>query len=438
VNDATCRSHPLLPGWTRRCAGGLRGLGAALGVAGLTLLAACAQQQQETAPQPETGQAEQPPQDTTQPPPRETVEQAIEAPEEIELQAPETPGPAHRVGLLLPLSGPRAELGADLLQAAQMALFEVAGEEFGLIVRDTKGTPDGAAAAAESAIGAGANLLLGPVFSSSVERVAPVARGGQVPVIAFTNDRTAARPGVYVTGLLPGQQVDRVVGYAAGQGLQSFAALVPDDAYGDLIRNALQRASETHGVRMVTSQSYPAGAQDISAAVQSLRQVRFDAVLLPEGGDRLRALAPTLPYYDIDPGDVQFLGTTQWNDPSLGRNPTLEGGWFAAPPRDNWERFAQRYREAYGDAPNRIAALSYDATALAALLARQAVRRDANPASVYTEQNLTQPSGFAGINGIFRLNPDGLVERRYAVLRLTAQGLEVLDPAPSSFAGATN
>jgi hypothetical protein len=271
-----------------------------------------------------------------------------------------------------------------------------------------------------------------------VEAVTPVARGGQVPVIAFTNDRNAAGPGVFVTGLLPGEQVDRVVGYAAGQGLGSFAALVPDNAYGDLIRNALQRATETHGVRMVTTQSYPPQASDISGPVQSLAQVGFDAVLLPEGGDRARALAPTLPYFDIDPEDVQFLGTAQWNDPALGRNPTLQGGWFAAPPQDSWERFARRYRDSYGNAPNRVAALSYDATALAALLARQAERQGTRPAAVYTRDTLTQPSGFAGVNGIFRLNPDGLVERRYAVKRLTAQGLEVLDPAPSSFAGATN
>jgi hypothetical protein len=49
-----------------------------------------------------------------------------------------------KVGLLLPLSGPAAELGQDMLQAAEMALFDVGPNDVVLLPRDTAGTPAGA------------------------------------------------------------------------------------------------------------------------------------------------------------------------------------------------------------------------------------------------------------------------------------------------------
>ena len=54
---------------------------------------------------------------------------------------PTSPGAPIRIGLLLPLSGNSANLGQAMLQAAQMALFEVGGDDVALIVRDTEAVP---------------------------------------------------------------------------------------------------------------------------------------------------------------------------------------------------------------------------------------------------------------------------------------------------------
>ncbi|MBK1669902.1 hypothetical protein CKO28_17850 [Rhodovibrio sodomensis] len=458
----------------------LRGVLGAAGAAALLLLGACAPQVQEGAPPGETPQAESAPAGQPAPPQvsaEEVLEDALDAPEEFQLTPPEAEGlPPHRVGLLLPLSGPRGDLGQAMLRAAEMALFDVADEQFALVVRDTKGTPEGARRAAEDAIAAGANLLLGPVFSSSVEAVAPVAEGGRVPVVAFSNNREVARPGVWTTGLLPGEQVDRIVGYAAAQGNQSFAVLAPDNSYGELIVQAMQDAAERHEVEFVDSRLFDPDARDISEPVKALaayprrqqelkqriaelqdqggaqaqRELRrlnnqdalgeapFDAVLLPIGGDRLLQLVPTLPYYDIDPDEVQFLGTAQWAGMELADNPSLQGALYPAPPPDSRSRFQERYRTIYGATPPDIAGLAYDATALAGLMARRAVQDGTPPFRVFTQESLTQRNGFAGVNGLFRLNADGLVERRYSVIRVTPEGHRVADPAPSSFAGPIN
>ena len=117
--------------------------------------------------------------------------------------------PVIRVGLLLPLSGPHAELGKSLLNAAQLALFDVAGQGFALLPVDTQGTAPGAAAAARRALDGGARLILGPVFAPSVAAVAPIARAGGVKVVSFSNDRAVAGNGVYVMGFTPETQIRR-------------------------------------------------------------------------------------------------------------------------------------------------------------------------------------------------------------------------------------
>ena len=254
----------------------LRGVLTAAGAAALLLLGACAPQGGEgappgTAPQDESAAAPSKPAPPPQASPEQVLEDALAAVKELQLSPPEAEGlPPHRVGLLLPLSGSRSDLGQAMLRAAEMALFDVADENFALVVRDTKGTPEGARRAAEQAIAAGANLLLGPVFSSSVDAVAPVAEGGRVPVVAFSNDRKVARPGVWVTGLLPGEQVDRIVGYAAQQGNQSLAVLAPDNGYGELIVQAARQAADT------TASSWPtAGCSIPTRAISPSRSRRW-------------------------------------------------------------------------------------------------------------------------------------------------------------------
>ncbi len=331
-----------------------------------------------------------------------------------------------RVALLLPLSGSSAKLGEALLHGAEMALFDIADDRFALLVKDTGSTPEGALAAAESALADGARLILGPLFGPQVAAAGPAVRAAAVPMISFSTDLGAAGDGVWVMGILPRIQVARVVGYSVSRGLHRIAVLAPASAYGDAVVDALYQTAARTGAVVGQIQRYAPDQTDLSPLVTALG-TDMDAVLLPEGGNRVRVLAPLLAYHDIDPAQVRFLGTALWDDPTLGLEPTLIGGWFAAPDPAPWSDFSRRYRELHAEAPPRLATLAYDATALAAVLGRAAAGPDFTPAT------LTQPNGFAGIDGIFRLTPEGAVERGLAVLEVQREGAVVIDPAPRSF-----
>ena len=388
--------------------------------------------------------------------------------------------PVTRVALLVPLSGREARLGQGLLNAAQLALFSVAEEDFALLPIDTGGTPEGAAAAARAAVEQGARLILGPLFSQSVAAVGPIARAHGIQVVSFSNDRTAAGDGVYVMGFTPEVQVGRIVEYARSRGVARVLALVPEGAYGDRVEQSLWAAARALGMEVREVARYAGTETEALAPVvrriadydarrkvlldrrkelekrkdeasrralkrleglDTLGDVDFDAVLVPEGGAALRSLAPLLAFYDVDPRRVRLLGSVQWDDPAIATEPTLYGGWFPAPPPDTRGAFEDLYRRTYGEPPPRLASLAYDAAALAAVLARGRPGGGLRVAGEaprplpgrITAEDLTTANGFAGVDGIFRLLPSGLVERRLVVKEVRERAFEVVSPAPATF-----
>jgi ABC-type branched-subunit amino acid transport system substrate-binding protein len=331
--------------------------------------------------------------------------------------------------MLLPLSGPSGTIGRAMLDAAQMALFDVGDESLQLLPRDTQGQPEAAAAAAQAVIGEGARIIVGPLLAAEVEAVKPVARAANVPVLAFSTAAPLAGDGTYLMGFLPRQEIERVVSFAHAKGRGRFGVLAPRTPYGEIAVEALRGATTSSGANLGPVEYYDATTTDLTPVVRRFAASvgDTDALLLPEGGNRLKALAPLLPYFDVDPTRVKFLGTGLWDEPGLGTEPALDGGWYAAPPPAARADFERRFATLYRHPPPRLATLGYDATALAAVLAR-------NPAGPdFSAQALTNPSGFAGIDGIFRLRPDGLVQRGLAVLEVHRGAPAVVDPAPDSF-----
>jgi ABC-type branched-subunit amino acid transport system substrate-binding protein len=338
--------------------------------------------------------------------------------------APKIPDANATLGLLLPLSGPNMQLGQALDRAAEMALFDAADTKTALVVRDTE-TPQGPAGAAQAALDEGANILVGPIFADHARQVGPVAASGHVADVAFTTDKSVAGNGVYVMGILPGLQIDRIVDFASQQGKRSFAALLPDNAYGHLVADALSAAAARDRVGVSATEYYAADAQEFSGPVGKLAtDPPFDALLIPVGGFQLRSMVSLLAFYKIDTNQVKLLGSALWDDPSLTAERSLDGAWYAAPADESWDSFAQRYRAAYAGDPPKLAGLAYDAVTMAAALAKT---------GDFSPQALTRPDGFTGVNGIFRFGADGLVQRNLAIYELGPKGATVKDPAAKSF-----
>jgi len=396
-----------------------------------------------------------------------TVAESREAPRPVP-PIPQTAGT--RVALLLPLSGRHARLGQAMLDAATLAMFDFGDERLELVVQDTRGTAEGAEEAARLVVGDGARVILGPLLAPSVRAAAPTALAAGVPIIAFSSDRTVVAPGVYTMGFLPGVEVRAVVQHAASRGMIRFGLLAPDDAYGATVSETFAQVVGEMGGVITRTQFYDPFGADFSEAVkavgdfalrrqalleerarletktdeasikalerledlQTIGDLPFDALLVADGGKRLQTVAANLPYFDVDPAVVKMLGTGQWDEAGLGAEPALLGGWYAAPPPESRAGFEARFVEQFGERPPRLATLSYDASALAAVLSRQPNGPD------FSDAVLTNPSGWTGRDGIFRFNPDGLVERGLAVLEVGRRSNRIIAAPPITFQPAIN
>ena len=339
-----------------------------------------------------------------------------------------------KVGLVLPMSatGNAGLAGQSMKNAAELALMEFQNPDVQLLVKDDAGTTQGAQQAVQQALDEGAEIILGPLFAHSVGVAGQAARARGVPVIAFSTDSNVASRGVYLLSFLPESDVERIVDYSIGQGKRSYAALVPDNAYGSVIEAAFKQITAKKGARVLALERYPQDRQRLPDPVKLVAQAagRVDAIFIPDGGDDVPDVVQLLGSNGVNVKRVQLLGTGLWDDPRIYSDPSLQGGLFAAPDLNagGFRNFAGRYKSRYGNEPVRTATLAYDAVALVSALARtQGPQR-------FSDQVLTNPSGFAGIDGVFRFRADGTNDRALAVLRV---GGQVVSPAPRSFQPGT-
>ena len=370
---------------------------------------------------------------------------------------PQGAAPGAPVAILLPLSGRLAGIGQAMRDAAQLALAEPGAPP--LLVEDTGGTPAGAAAAARTALTAGARLILGPLTAPETNAAATVTLAAGVPMLAFTNDPAVARPGVWTLGITPGQQVRQLVEAGTRQGRTRFAALLPDSALGRLMGQALAGATQAAALPSPSIRFHSGGMASINTTARSLseyngrwgpieQQIRdaratgtlegrrkaaalrkavpppppFDALLLGDTGEALEELAAVLSYYVVSPPAVQIMGPALWADRASGSG-HLPGAWYAAPAPGSRDSFAAAYAQRYGAAPPLVADLAYDAGGLARVAAQGGYSADA----------LTLARGFAGTDGWLVLRPDGHVRRGLAVFAVGgAAGAKLVQPPPPS------
>ena len=393
------------------------------------------------------------------------------------LTAPRFQSSKAKVALLLPLSGEHQNVGESLLQAAQMALFDLGAQDLELLPRDTKGTAEGAREAASQAVRDGAELVLGPVFASSVKAAKPVISRAGVNMIVFSTDWSNANSKTFIMGVLPFTQVNRVTDFIAEQGFSRYGIIAPRTQYGNVVAESFERRVKRNFGEITKTERYSPLDPNISPLVrefadfdtraalkqereqelleklavdpedeiaktemenlekiQTLGELPYEVVMVPVGGEEAKTLVNLLRFYDVDQEQVHLVGTGLWDDAGLAKEPAMQGSYFAAPSPQSRDFFDKKYRDVYDSFPPRIASIAYDATALSIVLARS------NPYAInkFSKEAITNPNGFAGIDGIFRFDEKGLVERGLAVLQIQNGNIKTVDPAPTTFQTADN
>lgn len=382
---------------------------------------------------------------------------------------PSTDGAEGALGVVLPLSGPLADFGEETLQGILLAaqVFEESGgSAVRVVVRDSRGRPEGAVEAVrELAEDGEVSAILGPLAAAECEAAAAAAERARIPLLALTSreEIAASRPYVLRLRTLPREEVETLVEHAMDQGARRFAILYPNDAYGRGLRNLFWDAVERRQGAVVGVARYDPEATDFADPIRQLlgyvllspeekatlakrekmlkrarrlpaeqaaalrREARsltapgggalppivdFDALFIPESHEKVVLIAPQLAFHEA--GNVRLLGSSSWHHPDLvpiARH-HVDGALFTAHFFEEsevlWVRdFARRYRETYDAAPEAFAAQGYDAATLALdQLARGHRSRDE------LRQALLSVRNFPGVTGVLSMRPDGNARKR--------------------------
>ncbi|MBO9622275.1 MAG: penicillin-binding protein activator [Sphingomonas sp.] len=335
----------------------------------------------------------------------------------------------HRVALLVPLTGTNAGVGRSLQNATQLAILDAKADSIRITTYDTAGA-GGAAAAAQQAIAEGNRLILGPLLAEDARAVAPIARQARVPVLSFSNDVSAAGNGTFLLGYMPSQSIDRVVHFAKGNGITQFVGLIPSGLYGERASTAFLRSVEDAGGKVLALETFDARPGSLTSAVAKVTRSPFQAVLIAGSANSAVTAVPAIRRAPAGK-TARVLGTELWNtDSAIGSKTVLNGAWFASVPNRYYRQYATKYRARFGSAPYRLSTLGYDAVLLTVRIAR-----DWRPGTEFPERRLTDSDGFAGLDGAFRFNRDGIAERALEVQEIKGGTTVTVSPAPTGFGG---
>ena len=356
-----------------------------------------------------------------------------------------------RIGFLLPLSGDFEALGRDIAGGAEMALFQLQDPEIDIVFFDTRGGKQ-AEKAARQAVASDVDIVVGPLFTASVQKARPIFAASSIPVLALSNNIQSASPGNWVLGYLPEQQIDHLLGYVIGENKTRIAILASEDSFGQqILSHAVQRLAQFGLQPAETTILASADLADEDRLKDALKtfsrfkkpetdkdplpEPSYDVLILAGKPDFILRAAPVLAFYDLDPKRVTYLGTDLWARTDLVTEPSLQGSIIAQANLPPSEGFEKQWQSVFNRPSNTLVRLGFDAFALIALTKQEMKQTTTELAKAQTQNtaidwraSLIREQGFQGFSGRFNLLPDGRNQRQYELFQINNYKVSPFQP----------
>tara|TARA_Y100000768_G_C23977987_1_gene684122 strand:- start:957 stop:2261 length:1305 start_codon:yes stop_codon:yes gene_type:complete len=290
-------------------------------------------------------------------------------------------------------------------------------------------------------------IFIGPV-ETKYTTIAKEHCDHGVIFFAFSSETSLADKCVYLINFFPKNELDQL--FISLSAEAKIALLYPENKYGYIINSLIDNSINLTEAVLVNRASYKNDLSNVRSAIKELgkyelrkyeleRQKKilslssdsksikrlkklqkfkttsdydFTHILIADYGLNLLQVAPLLPYYDIDPNVVQFIGTGVLDDENFFYEPSLQGTIFPGIEKTNRAALLEQYQEIYNEKMLRISTLPYDLVGLLQY--------------VYTREMsfnqlidlLNNPSiKFDGVDGKFYFNKN-MIERELDILKI--------------------
>ena len=361
-----------------------------------------------------------------------------------------------KVGVMLPLSGDHSEIGNLILNAIEMAVFQTDENKLELHIKDTEAKSNKAKKVLSELIGEGVEVIIGPLFSKSLEAIQSEVVRSNINIFALTNNINLRNKGIWIFGVDPQAQTEKVLQYALEKGSKNIAALLPQNAYGLLLFDTITSFTQANLMKIENIEFYNFSVESQRKAAQKISEgfedykvyldkikeqdddgekgnevlfmeKPFDNVFIAAAGQNLTVLSSQLQYNNVDPKIVQYLGISSWEDVSILNEPALEGGIFVTTSEMYQKKIKLIYKNSFSKDMPKIAMIAYDIVALLGSL--NSLGSNSN---IY---DLVNDEGYIGLRGLFRLKKNGVVERAFQLKKIKNKKFTILKKASSQFSG---
>ncbi|MDX2083245.1 MAG: penicillin-binding protein activator [Rickettsiales bacterium] len=370
-----------------------------------------------------------------------------------------------KIALFLPFSGKNKELGWHLFNAATLSLFDNdLNNNIELVLIDSKDNADETAKAFKEVIRQEIKTVIGPVFSQSVEAIAQDVKANNIVTISLSNNpklvgKTSDKSAIFLAGIMPEAQIEKVVSYAIDQNKNSFAIIAPNNQYGLIMTDLLKMTVKRKDGIFITSEFYDSSEKDLNAAVKRLvnafnvpsrlsegggnklkkdivvkesNRIYAKIILIPESGKTLSKIVAQIKANNQDEREFQLVGTNQWDELATFSDNNFLNAWVVAPESEKFRTFEKYYYQNFNKYPPRIASIVYDSVAVVADLVDKKNTKNLELAD-FTAYSVWPKNGFQGIDGLFRFLPNGLVQRNLAILQVKQNHFETLEKPAEKF-----
>lgn len=369
--------------------------------------------------------------------------------------------PSYRIGALLPLSGPMAAYGQEVLHGIQLA-----------IDRQNRNAGQAAIKLAVRDMGAGIPIqvplsalldeprllaVIGPLVSHQVEAAAKVVDAAKIPLITPSATLPNVRqlsPYVFSTALTYPLQAEQIAAYAMGQfGYRRFGVIHPENGYGRQLAHLFIEEVRRQGGEVIHVESYQEDETDFAKQITRLKSAYWrriqqdrhtkagkepsphtdkrgqdprsrrslDAIYLPGAFRQAMAIAAQLRFHDVK---VRLLGSNAWHSEDLAHfsDKSIQGGIFV----DSFcaesstlavREFVAAYRARYHAEPSMFAAQAYEAVQVVLEGVRTGLT-SGKKLRAFLDQGNSLPT----LQGPTSFNPNGVLNRKLCVVQVGQNG----------------
>jgi len=299
-----------------------------------------------------------------------------------------------KVGVLLPLSGEFQDIGESFLKAIQLALYDISNENIKIYPKDSKGNALNAYLSAKEFEELGVEVVIGPVFFESLERLNEI---NNITFISLTNKTQKIPKNTIGFGININSQIDTLKKYFDEIEVSKTLLLSPKSQFisqAEIITNSELKFYKVFAynssAKKITGEiekitKYRERKKDLERRIKileksdldkdknelkkleqmhTLGKVNFDSVVIIDFGERLKSVLSSFMFSDVSSNEVSFFTINQWFDVTFFNENAMQNLHFPSIDYKNLKKFKKKFSNTFNEQPNEVSILAYDALGL--------------------------------------------------------------------------